>query len=71
MKKELTWACCDNCGSDNVTVETQEPHPDWVFDGDTLTCEDCGEKGWASCDCEEGAYAYWHCSEEINPHVDK
>lgn len=66
MKKEITWACCDNCGSDCITAETTASGPDYVHDGDELTCEECGEKGWVSGDEENQAVDYWHCSETLN-----
>ncbi len=64
MIKKLNWACCYACSSDNIVVETTEARPEWVQDGDTLTCQSCGEKGYASCDGEGGATDRWNCEED-------
>lgn len=64
MIKQINWACCYSCSSDNVTVETTIEKPGWAMDGDTLLCLDCGEIGSVSCDGEGGAIDNWKAEEE-------
>lgn len=57
--KKLSWAECDECGSDDIEVKTSNKKEDWVYDGDDVRCTECGQKGAATCDGEGGAYIHW------------
>jgi len=56
--KKISWACCFECGSDDVAVHTELEKPELAYDGDRIRCDECGEYGWISADVET-ATAEW------------
>lgn len=49
---------CPECGG-SVEVFSEDPRPDWAYDGDPVRCCDpeCCAKGFISCSAEDDCYA--------------
>lgn len=41
QKVVCNWMECDNCGASNVTVVTDATKPNWFYDGDHISCNNC------------------------------
>ncbi|MGR5062003.1 hypothetical protein [Photobacterium sp. DNB22_13_2] len=41
----LSWLNCAKCDSNKIEVTTEQGNDEWIYDGDKLTCLDCGATG--------------------------
>ncbi len=66
MKRTLirtapTWVTCDPCGSDDIEIVTFPDNDDteMVYDGDYLTCRDCGASASTIVDDDDAFVSDW------------
>ncbi len=64
MKKEFDFTDCPACGCNPVEIETSLTLENCFWDGDVVTCPECGHKGVFSCDGESEGYVDWEDKEE-------
>lgn len=50
---------CDNCNFTIAEVETDEGTETYLYEGDTVTCPNCGHAGVIQCMDEEAVDAIW------------
>nr|WP_282559234.1 hypothetical protein [Providencia alcalifaciens] len=57
--KNVPWVgCCTKCDAEQATVQTEKGNEDWFYDGDKVTCENCGHTGVIEAD-GECAWCVW------------
>lgn len=57
--KNVPWVgCCEKCDAERATVQTEKGSEDWFYDGDKVTCENCGHTGVIEAD-GECAWCVW------------
>lgn len=49
MCKKINWGECDECGSDDISVNTTCKIDQNVYDGDSVICIECGFPCCDSC----------------------
>ncbi len=66
MKKEIDFTDCPVCGCNPVEIDTLEARDGYFWDGDIVTCPECGHKGNFNCDGVSEGYVEWDEEEEID-----
>jgi len=57
--KKLSWAQCNNCGSSDVEVNSEDEREDWVYDSEESKCKECGCRGSTLVGEEDDALIIW------------
>lgn len=65
-KIEIDWLdSCSKCDCSEHVVETVEGTKDWLYNGDKVTCGECGHTGEIEADGET-AWVNWDEAQESN-----
>ncbi|CDG47886.1 hypothetical protein SCTVLC_1168 [Serratia symbiotica SCt-VLC] len=55
----ISWVgICPLCDNDILKVETEDGSDSWLYEGEKITCPQCGSTGAVEVD-EDHAYAVW------------
>jgi len=57
--KTLEIGECEQCGGHDLVIETSSTETGKYYDGDAITCLECGQYGQFSCDSETDGYVSW------------
>ncbi len=57
--KPIEFGECEQCGGHDLVIETDSKETEMYYDGDLITCLECGQKGQFSCDSETEGYISW------------
>ena len=57
--KPIDFAECEQCGSNDCVIKTDSTETGMYYDGDVITCLECGQKGQFNCDSETNGYISW------------
>ena len=57
---------CPDCGTDDLSIETTSTTQGAFYDGDEVTCKECGLTGSFSVSDNESGYINWNFESETN-----